>query len=891
MVGWIALWLITVVVAGILVFWAAPRIVGPVFRVLGPTWLPLAILVIAAYALFGTDQGRDLGVALLGSDQLRMALLALALLYWATGSWHAARLGLIRRFGNDPKAWPTGYHTSIYWWPRVLGACAHLFAACSLALAARNEIGADETILWGMLPKSWIVWVAPLVILLGTVSVFLVDRRYRATRAARASAQEGRPAAPERADAQPALAETARRLWRAILGVAFLNIVAVAAIVGAFWLTGTTLPTGFVPATAWVLASAVLFLLLVSVRHAIGAWLLLCIPKGLRKRLRAAFQERGDAHAAASFVVAGLLALIAVVVIVWAFRDPLSLGDAGGSMVVGFLAFGVYIALIDLLRLLCEWLFPRMPEDRQRPARIFAGVVAVLLLIAGVTSAYRDFHRVRLCGDSLAPCHVADQAVAGPATAPSVWVDARPTVAEAAEAWLAQAQRARTEAKRDPDEPIPLLVIATAGGGIRAAQWTAMILEKIEQKVGADWLRQHLFAISGVSGGSVGAAFYAAAVRQGAAPTAFLDHDFLAPAVAAMAFVDVPSSFLPEMGQGDRGYALERSFEVATGKVLGRAFLSFFPTRAGLDDVAAGTTPWRPALLLNATHQKTGRRVIASHLKAQRHVFLDAFDAHALLQADMPASTAAHNSARFTYVSPAGKLVGRAAGGGSEQLFGHVLDGGYFENFGAITALQLVREVKHALRDHANVQPVILQISSDPTLTARDRPRLDQDASLCSLTRAPDAEFLRFQQTTDYSRTRAFFNELSAPLAGVLGSRSAHGTLASQELAHAICVERRAPREAPGGLQSTLAAAGGTGTQVAGVAPLAVAPTLPRPAPEFAHLAMCDEDGREPPPPVPPLGWSLSDLIREQFPKILERCGNPAELERILSALRPPAQP
>ena len=55
----------------------------------------------------------------------------------------------------------------------------------------------------------------------------------------------------------------------------------------------------------------------------------------------------------------------------------------------------------------------------------------------------------------------------------------------------------------------------------------------------------------------------------------------------------------------------------------------------------------------------------------------------------MPASTAAHNSARFTYVSPAGKLVSSRKG----QNRGYVIDGGYFENYGALTALELARQL------------------------------------------------------------------------------------------------------------------------------------------------------------------------------------------------------
>jgi hypothetical protein len=386
---------------------------------------------------------------------------------------------------------------------------------------------------------------------------------------------------------------------------------------------------------------------------------------------------------------------------------------------------------------------------------------------------------------------------------------------------------------------------------------------------------RHLFAISGVSGGSVGALAYVAASADGAppdlTPTGVLAHDFLAPAVAALAFVDGPSSVLPDLHQGDRGYALERAWEVASDGILARPFLSFFPSREALGE----GTPWRPALLLNATHQSTGRRVITSHLQVEQRVFLDSFDALALVGADMPASTAGHNSARFTYVSPAGKLVPPRPVDGDWRDFGHLLDGGYFENFGAITALQLLREARDAIgRD--KVQPIILQISSDPSLSRRDRARM---ASLCEAKPGP----LPFAAGDGGDWLSSYGNELTAPIAGVLASRVAHGTLASEELAFAICREQH--EEAPRGIDSLLASV----KQAPAVAKVS-APgpeAAPRAAlrPLYAHLAMCDEEGST----MPPLGWVLSPLLRGQFAQILQQqCGNKEEPKLVIDAfLRP----
>jgi len=154
--------------------------------------------------------------------------------------------------------------------------------------------------------------------------------------------------------------------------------------------------------------------------------------------------------------------------------------------------------------------------------------------------------------------------------------------------------------------------------------------------------------------------------------------------LASGIFIDAIASFLPEFPHADRGVALEKSFEQASDGWLARPFLSLFPY--GKDRAIHG--PWRPILLLNATHEETGRRIIAGPVLIERNVFLDSFDELHELGSDVPASTAAHNSARFAYVSPAGDL-------GDKR--GSMIDGGYFENYGALTALELAGAAEAAL--------------------------------------------------------------------------------------------------------------------------------------------------------------------------------------------------
>ena len=83
--------------------------------------------------------------------------------------------------------------------------------------------------------------------------------------------------------------------------------------------------------------------------------------------------------------------------------------------------------------------------------------------------------------------------------------------------------------------------------------------------------------------------------------------------------------------------------------------------------------------MLNSTHVQTGQRVVTSAFTWKRLSALDLFDT-GLDTADVSFVGAVHNSARFTYVSPAGAYYDKTA-----RFAGQLVDGGYFDNSGACT--------------------------------------------------------------------------------------------------------------------------------------------------------------------------------------------------------------
>jgi hypothetical protein len=83
----------------------------------------------------------------------------------------------------------------------------------------------------------------------------------------------------------------------------------------------------------------------------------------------------------------------------------------------------------------------------------------------------------------------------------------RPTLSDALKDWHDRI------AKKYPGAIHPLYIVAAEGGGIRAAYWTAAVLGTIQDEQPA--FADHVFAISGVSGGSLGAAVFVSLLPDG----------------------------------------------------------------------------------------------------------------------------------------------------------------------------------------------------------------------------------------------------------------------------------------------------------------------------------------------------------------------------------------
>ena len=256
----------------------------------------------------------------------------------------------------------------------------------------------------------------------------------------------------------------------------------------------------------------------------------------------------------------------------------------------------------------------------------------------------------------------------------------------------------------------PVFLVATEGGGIRAAYFTANVLAALQERCPA--FAQHTLAISGVSGGSVGAAVFAALAADHARNVTSADctmagqkpgplvhlarkalsRDLLSPLLGATLFPDALQRILPTaIERFDRARAIEYAVEDSWRRASDGC-KDCDPDRMA-EDVSrlyAKTSPRKPVphLFLNTTEVGTGRLVPfgTMHVRTLATPYLDQAEIDSsptgvqlrLLQDLMvddhvPLSTAALLSARFPYLTPAGRI----------GTTGHYVDGGYFENSGA----------------------------------------------------------------------------------------------------------------------------------------------------------------------------------------------------------------
>lgn len=234
-----------------------------------------------------------------------------------------------------------------------------------------------------------------------------------------------------------------------------------------------------------------------------------------------------------------------------------------------------------------------------------------------------------------------------------------PTLEQAFVAWTQAQPELASQQGQEAGAPVPLVLVAAHGGGIRAAYWTALVLDCVvgvsserfsvtalaandalrtetckEQRRSAEGSRaaaRRIFLASGVSGGAVGLYAYArqlltADLGDGGWVDRQLGRDYASATVGWALFHDIPNRFLglnPQRGGGcgwrffgtcltnDRAAVLEDDFDHSWGGET-PMLRHTWDARFSGDTVERGKAQTVPLLLTNATVTGGKARAVVS---------------------------------------------------------------------------------------------------------------------------------------------------------------------------------------------------------------------------------------------------------------------------------------
>ena len=316
----------------------------------------------------------------------------------------------------------------------------------------------------------------------------------------------------------------------------------------------------------------------------------------------------------------------------------------------------------------------------------------------------------------------------------------------------------------------PIVLVATTGGGIQAAGWTARVLTGLNEQVSVESagannsFSRYVRLISSVSGGSVGAMYFVAGYDNGevkreadrsivsSAEQSSLDEVTWGLAYPDLVFglfpwlkgIGVASGGLRATDSGfiflDRGRMLEQSWRKRLPVAQRDATLSGWRK-----DAASGL---RPAVIFNSTLVETGERYLLSTTgfadsnasKSKQEEYLGRSEFFKLYpDSDLRVRTAARLSATFPYVTPAARMLRNDTGvKGKQSEDGrfyrpepHAVDGGYYDNYGMASLLDWLDNGLQALPERPKI--MIVEIRASPT-GKEGRPRSSSYGTLFQLT-------------------------------------------------------------------------------------------------------------------------------------------------------------
>jgi hypothetical protein len=370
------------------------------------------------------------------------------------------------------------------------------------------------------------------------------------------------------------------------------------------------------------------------------------------------------------------------------------------------------------------------------------------------------------------------------------------------------------------------VIVCTSGGGIRAAVWTAVVLEGLEETVPG--LRDHIRIVTGASGGMVGAGLYVADFesrhpvetdpRTGLGTfSRLLAQDSLTPAVQTMLLTDLPHVWLPGPMPRDRGREIEQAWFRNTrrpGEERSALEKSFAELRE------AEREGLRPSLVYSPMLVEDSRRLIVSNLdldhltmsysqqlagssfaeggvieddsvperanlRTQRSLSAVEFFRLFPKATGFQVSTAARMNASFPLVSPAVNLPTYPPR--------RVVDTGYYDNYGAHVAALWLLHHRQAIREYTS-GVLVVEIRAYRNGYAR-RHFQDTERLAAQLARQPDLEGEPRGEARSRDLVSQSIEGLATPAEAVLTTRDRASMYRNDELLDLVDRALNTPEE------------------------------------------------------------------------------------------------